>query len=203
MSARMRAGLALAVALVGVGVASCRGGEERAERVPSAEEAMASPAPEGRATTEQIGDAEIAAIVVAANGIDVRFGELAREHAVNPRVQQFAEAMITAHTAVNENAGALVQRLGVTPVESDVSRSLEAAAAETMETLRSKSGRGFDRAYIANEVAYHRQVLGALDDLLIPSAHSAELRETLVNVRPAFEAHLRHAESLQQELDES
>ena len=109
MSARMRAGLAVAVALVGVGAASCRGGEERAERVPSAEEAMASPAPEGRSTTEQIGDAEIAAIVVAANGIDVRFGELAREHAVNPGVQQFAEAMITAHTAVNENAGDTAQ----------------------------------------------------------------------------------------------
>lgn len=43
-----------------------------------------------------------------------------------------------------------------------------------------------------------RAVLDALDSLLIPGATNAELHETLVNVRPAFLAHLRHAESLQQ-----
>ena len=56
------------------------------------------------------------------------------------------------------------------------------------------------RSYIANEVAYHRTVLDALDTLLVPNATNAELKETLTGVRPAFEAHLRHAESLQQSL---
>jgi putative membrane protein len=145
-------------------------------------------------------DAAIAAIVVTANGIDVRQGELARERAADPRVKQFAETMITDHTAVNRSAGELVARLKVTPRENDVSRDLEAAAARTRESLLSTTGEAFDRAYIASEVEYHAAVLSALDELLIPGARNAELREALVGVRPAIEAHLRHAEQLQRDL---
>jgi putative membrane protein len=147
-----------------------------------------------------LNDAEIAAIVVAANSIDVRYGEIARERATDERVRQFAEMMITDHTAVNESAGALVARLGVTPQENDVSRSLESSAGETRASLTAKTGAEFDRAYIANEVTYHQAVLDALDDLLIPNATNAELRQTLVGVRPAFAAHLQRAQSLQQSL---
>ena len=147
-----------------------------------------------------LSDAEIAAIVVAANSIDVGYGEIARARATDERVRQFAETMIRDHTAVNESAGELVSRLGLTPQPSDVSRSLEAAAADTREVLLNATGAEFDRAYVANEVAFHRTVLEALDSLLIPNAANAELKETLVGVRPAFEGHLRHAESLQQSL---
>lgn len=145
----------------------------------------------------KVDDAEIAQIVVTANGIDVKQGEQALERASDARVKRFAETMIADHTAVNRSAVELVTRLGVTPRASDVSRSLEASAAETMETLSAKAGAEFDRAYIANEVRYHRVVLEALDNLLIPNASNAELKKTLEGVRPAFEAHLRHAESIQ------
>jgi putative membrane protein len=161
-----------------------------------AQEAAETQAP----AAASLSDAEIAAIVVAANAIDVGYGEIARERAADERVREFAETMIRDHTAVNRSAGELVGRLGVTPQPNDVSRSLEASAAETREMLLNASGAEFDRSYIANEVAYHRTVLDALDNLLVPNATNAELKETLTGVRPAFEAHLRHAESLQQSL---
>lgn len=156
--------------------------------------------PESVQAAPALNDAEIAAIVVAANSIDVRYGEIARERASDVRVRQFAEMMITDHTAVNESAGALVARLGVTPQENDVSRSLESSAGAMRESLSAKTGTEFDRAYIANEVTYHQAVLDALDELLIPNATNAELRQTLVGVRPAFAAHLQRAQSLQQSL---
>lgn len=163
-----------------------------------AADAAETPAP--AAASSSLSDAEIAAIVVAANAIDVGYGEIARERATDERVREFAETMIRDHTAVNRSAGELVGRLGVTPQPNDVSRSLEASAAETREMLQNAPGAEFDRSYIANEVAYHRTVLDALDNLLVPNATNAELKETLTGVRPAFEAHLRHAESLQQSL---
>jgi putative membrane protein len=49
---------------------------------------------------------------------------------------------------------------------------------------------------VAHEAAYHRQVLDAIDTLLIPQAANAELKALLVKVRPAFLAHLEHARSL-------
>ena len=145
-------------------------------------------------------DANIAAIVVAANSIDVENGKLAIERATDAEIRKFAQTMITDHTGVNKAAVDLVTRLKVTPVESPTSRALVASANETRASLATRSGSDFDRAYIANEVAYHRAVLSAVDDALIPSAQNAELRSLLVSVRPAFVAHLQHAESLQQRL---
>jgi putative membrane protein len=145
-------------------------------------------------------DAEVAAVVVAANGIDVSYAEIARQKATDSRVKAFAEQMITDHNAVNKSAGELVTKLGVTPRENDVSRSLQEQATKTRADLSSKSGAEFDRAYIANEVAYHQAVLDALDNVLIPSAANAELKQTLIGVRPAFEAHLRQAQSIQSAL---
>jgi putative membrane protein len=96
-----------------------------------------------------------------------------------------------------------VSRLGVTPEEAEVSRSLQSSATRTRDSLRAMSSADFDLGYIRNEVAYHRAVLDALDTLLIPNATNAELRETLVGVRPAFVAHLEHAEALQRALEET
>jgi putative membrane protein len=188
----------LAAALVaGWAMTACTGADDAADTDTSASEDTQPAAEQGAPT---LNDAEIAAIVVAANAIDVRYGEVARERANDERVRQFAETMITDHTAVNQSAGELVARLGVTPQENDVSRSLEASAEDTRASLMAMSGAEFDRAYIANEVEYHRAVLDALDNLLIPNATNAELKSTLEGVRPAFQAHLQHAESIQQSL---
>jgi putative membrane protein len=182
-------------AMAGLIVAAGCGGPDADVEDDAAAGSETTPAPDAPGTG-QLDDADIAAVVVAANSIDVRYGEIARERASDERVKQFAETMITDHTAVNRSAGELVARLGVTPTENDVSRSLESSAATTRESLLTKSGAEFDRAYIENEVAYHRAVLSALDETLIPGATNAELKQTLVGVRPAFQAHLDHAESL-------
>ena len=46
-------------------------------------------------------------------------------------------------------------------------------------------------------MAYHQQVLDAVDKSLIPGAKNDELKALLVKVRPAFVAHLEHAKHLQ------
>jgi len=67
--------------------------------------------------------------------------------------------------------------------------------------LRGLKGAEFDRAYLENEVAYHTQVLGAITDVLIPNAQNAELKKMLVDVKPAFQAHLDHAKQALAALD--
>lgn len=145
-------------------------------------------------------DANIAAIVVAANTIDVENGKLALERSASGEIRQFAQTMITDHTGVNKAAVDLVTKLHVVPVENATSTGLVESANATRASLRARSGADFDRAYIANEVDYHRAVLTAIDDALIPSAQNSELRALLVSVRPAIVAHLQHAESLKQQL---
>ncbi|HEX7315061.1 MAG TPA: DUF4142 domain-containing protein [Pyrinomonadaceae bacterium] len=145
-------------------------------------------------------DPQIAAIVVAANTVDIEAGKLAQSKTRNEKVKQFADTMVTDHTAVNKSAVELVTRLGVTPEESETSRGLTASGEQTRARLSNLSGEEFDREYIANEVAYHKLVIEAVDKTLIPNAKNAELKAALVNVRPALVAHLQHAEQLQAEL---
>ena len=143
-----------------------------------------------------VSDAEIAAIVVAANAVDAEIGDVAAARASNAEVKQFGKTMGVDHRAVNEAAVALVGKLKVTPVESATSKKLLADGAIVKAQLSGKTGAEFDRAYLTHEVEYHKAVIAAVDQLLIPSATNAELKQTLISVRPAFVAHLQHAEHL-------
>jgi len=145
-------------------------------------------------------DPQIAGIVVTANQIDVDAGKLAKRRTKNKEVKAFAQQMITDHTAVNKQAGALVKKLKVKPEDSDTSRSLKAGARDNMANLKGLKGAAFDKAYVDHEVAYHQAVLDAIDKMLIPNAQNAELKELIVKVRPAIAAHLDHAKMIQASL---
>lgn len=159
--------------------------------------AAEAPAPSAAPT---VTDPQIAAIVVAANQVDIDAGELAKERASDPRVKEFAQRMITDHGGVNQAASDLVGRLGVTPEPNATSQKLTADGEASRTALQGQSGAAFDRAYIADEVTYHQAVLDAIDQTLIPSAQNAELKALLEQTRPAVAAHLDHARQLQTSL---
>ncbi len=142
-------------------------------------------------------DPQIAAIVVTANQVDIDAGKLAVEKSHTQDVRDFAQRMITDHTGVNKSAVALVTKLNVTLEENPTSRSLKAGGEDNLRNLKTLKGAAFDKAYVDHEVAYHEQVLDAIDKVLIPSASNAELKALLVQVRPAFLAHLDHAKRIQ------
>jgi putative membrane protein len=149
---------------------------------------------------QEINDAQIAAIVVTANQVDIDAGQLAADRGTNAEVKKFGQMMVTDHKGVNKAASDLVTKLKVTPEENETSRALKAGGDKNVASLKALKGAAFDKAYIDHEVAYHTQVLDALDKTLIPGAKNAELKALLVKVRPAFVAHLEHAKKLQSSL---
>lgn len=153
-----------------------------------------------QSTPPAIDDAQIAAVVVTANQVDIDAGKLAATAAASDEVKKFAELMVLDHTRVNKNAVELVTKLGVTPKDNPTSQSLKAGGEKTLARLKGLTGAAFDKAYIDNEVAYHAQVIDAMDKVLIPGASNAELKSLLMKVRPAFVAHLAHAKLLQASL---
>lgn len=153
-----------------------------------------------QAPAPDLSDPEVAHVAVTANRIDVELARFAQSRTRHDAVRQFAATMIRDHTAVNTQAAALAGRLGVTPSDNAVSRSLLASAAEARAALEPLQGNAFDRAYLDREVAYHQAVLDALDGLLIPTTSTADLRKLLVEVRPAIAAHLEHARHIRTSL---
>lgn len=144
-------------------------------------------------------DPEIAHVAVTANQIDVDYAAIAKERSKNKDIIHFAEAMANDHAGVIKQAAALAAKLGVTPTDNALSKSLLADAAKTAKTLRSLKGAAFDKAYIDNEVAYHKAVINAVRTVLIPQSRNAELKDLLVTVAPVLDAHLAHAEMVQKQ----
>ena len=145
-------------------------------------------------------DAQIAHIAYTAGELDIEAGKQALTVTKNKVVKEFAESMVRDHTAVNKQALDLVKKLGVKPEDNDTSKALTKAAAEKRASLAKLSGSAFDKAYVANEIAYHKTVNSALETTLIPSANNAELKSLLQTGLKLFQGHEQHAEHVASEL---
>ncbi len=145
-------------------------------------------------------DAQIAHIAYTADQIDIAAGKQALAKSKSRQIRAFATEMVRDHNAVNEKALALVKRLNVTPEANATSTALSHDAEAKRAEYAKLSGAAFDKAYVRNEVAYHRTVNGALADTLIPNAHNAELKSLLQTGLKLFQEHQMHAEHLAAQL---
>jgi len=141
-------------------------------------------------------DPQIAHIAYTAGNLDVAAAKQALARSHNKAVRSFAQQMIRDHQAVNAKALALVKKLHVTPEDNATSQGLTKAAAAEHAKLAKLKGAAFDRAYVENEIAYHKTVNGALDSTLIPSAKNGELKSLLETGLTLFREHQAHAEQV-------
>src|SRR6202162_2737032 len=139
-------------------------------------------------------DPQIAHIAYTAGVIDVAAAKQALAKTSNKDVKEFAENMVRDHEAVNKQALDLVKKLKVTPEDNDTSKSLSKNAAAKLDGLAKLKGADFYKAYVANEVPYHKAVDGALETLLIPSASNAELKSLLQTGLKIFQGHEQNAQ---------
>ena len=139
-------------------------------------------------------DPQIAHIAYTAGQLDIEAAKQALVKSKNNEVRAFANGMVRDHTAVNKQALALVKKLNVKPEDNDTSRALAKQAAAKRAELAKLNGAAFDKAYVSNEVAYHKTVNGALENTLIPSANNAELKSLLQTGLKLFQGHQQHAE---------
>ena len=142
-------------------------------------------------------DPQIVGAVETANQIDINYAELAMSKAKDKQVKDFAQQMITDHSTVSQSVFGLAAKLSVTPADSDTSNSLKAQAQQMTQKLQGLKGKAFEKAYIDNEVAYHKAVIDATKTVLIPNAQNAELKKALQGAESLFEGHLQHAQQVQ------
>jgi putative membrane protein len=141
-------------------------------------------------------DPQIAHIAYTAGNIDIAAGKQALARSHNRTVRSFAQQMVRDHKAVNDKALALVKKLHVTPEANPTSAGLQKDANATLRRLSHLHGHAYDRAYVDNEVAYHKTVNGALESTLIPSAKNGELKSLLETGLTLFREHQAHAEQV-------
>jgi putative membrane protein len=145
-------------------------------------------------------DPQIAHIAYTAGQLDIAAAKQALAKSKNKEVRAFANDMVRDHTTVNKQALALVKKLKVTPQDNPTSKALTKQAADERAKLAKLNGAAFDKAYVENEVAYHKTVNNALETQLIPAAQNAELKSLLQTGLKIFQGHQQHAEHVASEL---
>jgi len=147
----------------------------------------------GPALAQQgLNDLQIAHSAYTADVIDIDYAKIALSKSQNEEVKKFAELMIRDHSAVNEAAGALLTKLNVKPIDNAFRQALVADATAKKAELNALSGVAFDRAYAANELAYHKAVNSVVEGW-IPTIQTPELKAFLTQAEVTFKVHEEHA----------
>lgn len=144
-------------------------------------------------------DATIVAIFDYANTRDIESSKLAAKRGHDKRVRALGAQFAHDHAAVRQQGRDLAKKLGVTPTPPAGDNS-HADQAAVMKTLAGKHGAEFDKAYLANEIAFHAAVIDAVTKTLLPAIQNAELKAFVEKIAPAFQGHLLAAQHLQKEL---
>ena len=144
-------------------------------------------------------DATIVAIFDAANTADIETGQLAVKRGSTKEVRDFGAMLVRDHTAVRQQGRDLARKLGVTPTPPADDASAKAHA-KAMIALRARSGAAFDHAFLQHEVAFHKAVIDAVTSTLLPAIKNAEVKDMVVKVAPAFQAHMLAADALDKKL---
>ena len=168
-----------------------------AARTAEAQETAKQPTHESAAPA--LDDPTIVAIFDQANTADIETGKLAAQKARAKQVRDFGAMLARDHAMVRQQGRDLAQKLGVTPTPpaGDQSAKDQAAVIHRLESLQ---GAEFDRAFLQQEIQFHRDVIDAINSTLLPAITNPELKAFVVKIAPAFQAHLQMAESLGKQL---
>ncbi|MFK7940156.1 MAG: DUF4142 domain-containing protein [Roseovarius sp.] len=149
-----------------------------------------------------LNDLEFAHAAYTADVIDIRYAHLALAISTNPDIHEFANTMIRDHTAVNEAALGLLNKLGAEAQDNWFSQSLNTGAEEIINEFSMLRGDAFDRAYAENELAYHQTVNDLVENAMIPNIDNEEVRDLFKQGLEIFKAHEVHAEMMVKALSE-
>jgi putative membrane protein len=140
------------------------------------------------AQSAKLDDPTIVAIFDAANSWDIETGKLAQAKGSTQEIRDFGAMLARDHATVRGQGRDLAARLKVTPTPpKDFGMAKDHAAA--IASLKSKSGRDFDRAFLSHEVAFHKAVIDAVNTTLLPALKNQEVKDLVIKVAPAFQAH--------------
>lgn len=143
----------------------------------------------------KLDDPTIVAIFDAANTWDMETSALGEKKGTTKEVRDLATMFVHDHRGVRQQGRDLAKQLGVTPTPpKDFAMAKDHAAA--MKKLEGLSGKAFDKAYLENEVAYHKAVIDAVTTTLLPALKNAEVKDLVTKVAPAFKAHQDAAQML-------
>ena len=145
-----------------------------------------------------VSEPELFGLLHVTHANDMETGRVAQDLATDPQVKAFAGREASEHSIMLRDGDALAERLNITPWLAPPARSLALNHGVAMDGLRSRSGLGFDRAYLDHEIEMHRMVMAGFDTA---GGANPEIKRILEEALPALHAHLTAAQDLRDALN--
>jgi putative membrane protein len=145
-----------------------------------------------------LSDTQVLTVLRAVHTAEIAAAEVATQKATRDAVRAFAQRMVLEHGAANDQVAARIGAGG--PEDSPVSNEFEAKAETNLKKLEALEGIDFEKAFVADQVALHEELLATIDKRLFPVAVAADVRALLQSTRNDLNAHLTLAKGLVDEL---
>jgi putative membrane protein len=142
------------------------------------------------ATVQGIGDTAFVREVRTNNLLEIRLASVAAKRSTNSAVKQFAQRMITDHTAMGNEWTSLASRLRLATTSA-----LDVNQQQVVSQLSSAPAADFDRQYMGTAVQFHQNAIGLLQNGSA-SAQSPEVRQLAAKGLPIVQQHLTLAQQI-------
>lgn len=151
-----------------------------------------------RAMPGTLSQSNVVALFDTIDKNEIEAAQLATQKASSPAVRDYAERMMSDHTAMLEKRRQLITRLNIQPESPRLAWAMTDTHRETLGELRKKSGQEFDQAYLKSQVAMHEQAIKlALETSA--SAGNSRLKQHLMDAGPELHSHLVSAKLAQRQ----
>jgi putative membrane protein len=127
--------------------------------------------------------------LMVSNQNEVEDGKMVLARATTPEAKAFAQRMIDDHGAALARVQALAAKLGITPQESQESQDKKIEGDVDDQILMRLQPPKFDLLYIDLEVLDHYDDLDTIDEKLLPSSCTPELKAEVVSERGTIATH--------------
>jgi putative membrane protein len=152
------------------------------------------------AQDDRLSDAQMVGVLIVANQAQIAAGQLALRRTQSPSMRNLANRMVSENAQVNQEANAMLQRLGANAQRSGTSDAIARQSRNDLADLNDAADWDFDLAFLNDEVSFLGRLVKAID-AYIRATTSPDVKVLLVRARPVFTFHLDQARQMQYALN--
>jgi len=142
-------------------------------------------------------DGQIMQVLANVDSGEIEQAQIALSNATSPAVREFAQHMVDQHTQSKQDAQQLSAQTKIIPSPSEPADEVHTKGSMVLDKLKSADAASFDSTYIQAQAQQHQDVLKMLNEKLIPSASSPELRDALQKTKSMVQHHIDMAKKIE------
>lgn len=143
-----------------------------------------------------LNDAQVAEVLETINEGEIDAAKLAKKHAKNSEVKEYAKMMKNEHEKNKDETKKIAKKQDFGMDKSDLEDLLEDEAEASNKNL-TKNKDNFDKVYMDQQIKMHEKALATIKETLLPNTKNSALKDHLMKTQTAVTAHLEHARALQ------